>query len=304
MRLGAHISTAGGAYRSFQRARDAGCDSFLIFTKSNRQWAAKPLTDDDVAAYRNAVMEYADLYPVTVHASYLINLASPDPVLWEKSYQALKDEVERAAALGVDLITFHPGSYMDSSEAEGLAAIARGLRRLVEETAESAPTTVTCLETMAGQGTNLGGKFEHLAAIIEAAGGSERLGVCFDTCHVFAAGYDIRTPEAYAATMAEFDRVVGLERIGCFHFNDSKHGLGTGKDRHEHIGRGQIGLEGFANFINDPRWADKCAHLETPPTEDGDDGVSVDMNLANLAALRELIINEPRIFTDGTDKTD
>ena len=288
MRLGAHISAAGGAYRSFQRAREAGCESFLIFTKSNRQWAAKPLSDDDVLAYKDAVAEYADLYPVSVHASYLINIASPDPALWEKSYQALKEEVERAAALGIDLITFHPGSYMTSSEQEGLDAIAHALRRLLAETAATAPTTVICLETMAGQGTNLGGKFEHLGYILEQAGPSDGLGVCFDTCHLCAAGYDIRTPEAYAATMAEFDRVVGLDKICCFHFNDSRHGLGEGKDRHEHIGRGQIGLEGFANFINDPHWANHCAHLETPPTEDADDGATVDMNLANLEALRAL----------------
>ena len=137
MRLGAHISTAGGAYRAFERARGACCDSFLIFTKSNRQWAAKPFSDDDITFYKNAVAEYADLHPVSVHAAYLINVASPDPALWEKSYQALKDEVERAGALGVDFITFHPGSYMTSSEQEGLDAIARAMRRLLTETAES-----------------------------------------------------------------------------------------------------------------------------------------------------------------------
>jgi deoxyribonuclease-4 len=289
MRLGAHISTAGGAYRAFERARGACCDSFLIFTKSNRQWAAKPFSDDDITFYKNAVAEYADLHPVSVHAAYLINVASPDPALWEKSYQALKEEVERAAALGISLVTFHPGSYMTSSEHEGLAAITRAMRRLLAETADTAPETVICLETMAGQGTNLGGKFEHLATIIDNAGPSDRLGVCFDTCHVFAAGYDIRTPEAYAATMAEFDRVVGLDKIRCFHFNDSVHELGTGKDRHAHIGRGQIGLTGFANFINDPRWADHCAHLETEPTDTGDDGVEIDMNQINLAALRALL---------------
>jgi len=288
MRLGAHISTAGGAYRSFQRAREAYCESFLIFTKSNRQWAAKPLSDDDIVAYKNAVTEYADLHPVSVHAGYLINVASPDPELWEKSYQALKDEVERAGALGIDLITFHPGSYMGSSEQAGLDLIVRALRRLLAETAATSPTTVVCLETMAGQGTNLGGKFEHLGYILEQVGPSDRLGVCFDTCHVFAAGYDIRTAEAYATTMAEFDRVVGLDKIRCFHFNDSRHGLGEGKDRHEHIGRGQIGLAGFANFINDPRWADHCAHLETPPTEDTEDGTTLDMNATNLEALRQL----------------
>lgn len=288
MRLGAHISTAGGAYRSFERAREASCESLLIFTKSNRQWAAKALTDDDISRYRAAVTEYADLFPTCVHASYLINVASPDPALWERSCVALRDEVERAAALGIELITFHPGSYMDSDVEAGLDGIARALRRLLAETAETAPNTIICLETMAGQGTNLGGRFEHLAAIIERAGGSARLGVCFDTCHVFAAGYDIRMPAAYAATLAEFDRVVGLGRIRCFHFNDSKHGLGEGKDRHEHIGRGQIGLAGFANFVNDPRWAGHCAHLETPPTEDADDGTVTDMNQVNLAALRAL----------------
>ncbi len=288
MRLGAHISTAGGAFKAFGRARDETCDSFLIFTKSNRQWAAKPLTDDDITNYKNAVLEYADLCPVSVHAAYLINVASPDPELWEKSYQALKDELERAAALGADYLTFHPGSYMNSSEQEGLDAIVRALRRLLDETADTAPDTIICLETMAGQGTNLGGKFEHLAYILEQAGPSDRLGVCFDTCHVFAAGYDIRTPEAYEATMAEFDRVVGLDKICCFHFNDSKHELGTRKDRHAHIGQGHIGLEGCANFINDPRWANHCAHLETEPTMDGEDGETLNMNHANLAALRAL----------------
>jgi deoxyribonuclease-4 len=288
MRLGAHISTAGGAYKAFARAREAGCDSFLIFTKSNRQWAAKPLTADDIEAYRSAAAEFADLYPVSVHASYLINLASPNPELWEKSYQALKDEVERAAALDIPLLTFHPGSYMESDADAGLVAISRALRRLLDETAETAPRVVVCLETMAGQGTNLGGRFEHLATVLEQVGPSDRLRVCFDTCHVFSAGYDIRTPEAYAATMAAFDRVIGLDKIACFHFNDSKHGLGEGKDRHEHIGRGQIGLEGFANFINDPRWAGYAAHLETEPTMDGEDGTTIDMNVANLAALRAL----------------
>ncbi len=289
MRLGAHISAAGGAYKAFQRAREATCDSFLIFTKSNRQWAAKPLSDEDIALYKEAAADNADLYPVAVHAAYLINVASPDEALWEKSYLALKDEIERAAALGIGMVTFHPGSYMAGDETAGLDAIARAMRRLLDETAASAPDTAVCLETMAGQGTNLGGRFEHLAHIMRQVGPDERLRVCFDTCHVFAAGYDIRTPETYAATMAEFDRVVGLEKIRCFHFNDSKHELGEGKDRHEHIGQGRIGLGGFANFVNDPRWADFPAHLETLPTEEAEDGTTIDMNQVNLATLRSLI---------------
>lgn len=237
MRLGAHISTAGGVYQAFARAQEAGCDSILLFTKSNRQWAAKPLAAEDIDRYKQTATEYGHIYPTAVHASYLINVASPDEELWEKSYQALKDEMERAGALGIPYLTFHPGSFMSGDETGGLNNIARALKRLLEETAESAPETTICLETMAGQGTNLGARFEHLASIMEQVGPNERLGICFDTCHVFAAGYDIRTPEAYEATMAEFDRVVGLKHICCFHFNDSKFPLGSKKDRHEHIGR-------------------------------------------------------------------
>jgi deoxyribonuclease-4 len=282
------MSTAGGAYTAFKRGHDAGCDSMLIFTKSNRQWQAKPLTEEDAAIYKQNVEEYGHIHPVAIHSSYLINIASPGEELWEKSYQALKDEVERAAMLGIKLVTFHPGSCVGSDEATGLANIVRALRRLLAETAETAPDTIICLETMAGQGDTLGHKFEHLAYLLEHAGPSERLGVCFDTCHVFAAGYDIRTPESYAATMAEFDRIVGLQHIKCFHFNDSQYGLGERKDRHEHIGQGQIGLAGFANFINDPRWADHPAHLETPKTKKDEEGAEIDMDQVNLATLRAL----------------
>lgn len=289
MRLGTHISTAGGVYQAFARAQQVGCDSMLVFTKSNRQWSAKPLTDEDISLYKQAAAEFSHITPVSVHMSYLINIASPDEALWEKSYQALKDEVERAGALGIASITFHPGSFMSGDETSGLSNIARALKRLLAETADSAPGTTICLETMAGQGTNLGARFEHLASILEQVAPDERLAVCFDTCHVFAAGYDIRTPEAYAATMAEFDRVIGLDKICCFHFNDSKFPLGSGKDRHEHIGRGHIGREGFANFINDPRWADHPAHLETPKTETDEAGQEVEMDAVNLAVLRELI---------------
>jgi deoxyribonuclease-4 len=261
----------------------------LIFTKSNRQWKAKPLTTEDIAAYKKEAAAYNHIYPVAVHASYLINVASPEAALWEKSYQALKVEVERAAAFEIPLLTFHPGSYMSSDIASGLDRIARALQRLITETAESAPHTIVCLETMAGQGTNLGYEFEHLAQLLQQGGPNERLGVCFDTCHVFAAGYDIRSPEAYAATMTEFDRIVGLDQIKCFHLNDSKFELGQRKDRHAHIGQGHIGLLGFANFVNDPRWADHPAHLETPKTEEDDDGNEIEMDPVNLATLRKLI---------------
>ena len=289
MRLGAHISTAGGVFKAFARAADIGCDTMLVFTKSNRQWKAKPLTEQDIESYRKAAAEYDTVRPVAIHASYLINIASPDEELWEKSFQALKVEVERAGAFAIPLITFHPGSFVGSDEQAGLAAIARGLQRLLEETAESAPSTTVCLETMAGQGTNLGARFEHLANLIEVCGNDPRLGVCLDTCHVFAAGYDIRTPQAYEATLAEFDRLVGLEKIKVFHFNDSKFGLGEGKDRHAHIGEGEIGLQGFANFINDARWVDHAAHLETPKKEKDEEGNEVEMDPQNMKTLRSLV---------------
>ncbi|MGD8807049.1 MAG: deoxyribonuclease IV [Chloroflexota bacterium] len=290
MRLGAQMSTAGGLEKAFQRGREAGCDSIMIFTKSNRQWKAKTLTDKMITAFRQADEEYADIHPVAVHASYLINLGTPDEELWEKSLQALKVEVERAEALAIPTLTFHPGAHVETGEEAGLASIARALRRLLDETAGF--ETVVCLETMAGTGTTLGHRFEHLAYLLEegqSGGQTGRLGVCFDTCHVFAAGYDIRSPEAYEETMAEFDRVVGLDQIRCFHFNDSQHDLGERKDRHAHIGQGYIGEEGFANFVNDPRWAEQPAHLETPKTEEDEDGEEVEMDPVNLETLRGLI---------------
>ena len=290
MRLGAQISTAGGLHKAFERGQEAGCDSIMIFTKSNRQWKAKPLTEEMADAFRKADEGYEQIWPVAVHASYLINLGSPDDALWEKSYQALKEEVERAEALAIPTLTFHPGAHMKAGEEEGLANIARALQRLLDETAGY--QTVVCLETMAGTGTTLGYRFEHLAALLtDGQKGSQagRLGVCFDTCHVFAAGYDIRSPQSYDETMAEFDRVIGLDQIRCFHFNDSKYDLGERKDRHDHVGRGFIGLDGFANFVNDPRWADHPAHLETPKTEKDEDGEEVEMDPVNLATLRELI---------------
>ena len=289
MRLGAHMSAAGGLFKAFARGAEAGCDSMLVFTKSNRQWKAKPITDKDVEKYRKEAAEYDHIFPVAVHASYLINIASPDDALWEKSYTALKDEVERAAAFDIPLLTFHPGSFVSSDEEAGMARIAQGLKRLLEETAVSAPNVTICVETMAGQGTNIGRSFEQLAHILNLVGDHERLGVCFDTCHVFAAGYDIRTPEAYAATMDAFDKTVGLHKIKCFHLNDSKHELGSNKDRHEHIGQGHIGKAGFANFVNDPRWAKHPAHLETPKTEEDDEGNEIEMDPVNLKALRDLM---------------
>ncbi len=175
---------------------------------------------------------------------------------------------------------------MGEGEEAGLERIAKALNRVIAETPEA--KSRICLETMAGQGTNLGASFEHFAYLIDAVEDKSRIGVCFDTCHVFTAGYDIRSPEAYEATMAEFDRIVGLEHIRCFHFNDSKFDLGTRKDRHEHIGQGFLGSQAFANFVNDPRWQDFPAQIETPKTEKDDEGNEVEMDSINLKTLFDL----------------
>lgn len=287
MRLGAHISAAGGIHKAFGRAADVGCDTFMVYTKSNRRWAAKDLTEKDIAKYEKAAADHPTIRPVVVHAAYLINVASPDPAIWRKSADALRDEIRRADALGVELMVMHPGSHMQEGEDTGIANIARALREVLDDTAGA--KVRLCLETMAGQGTNLGHTFEQLAAMIDQVGRPERLGVCFDTCHVFAAGYDIRSADAYAATMDAFDSAIGLEHLRCFHFNDSKHDLDSRRDRHAHIGEGFLGQEAFRHFVNDPRWADHPAHLETPKTETNDDGEDVEMDPVNLAVLRDLI---------------
>ncbi|MDX1615386.1 MAG: deoxyribonuclease IV [Candidatus Promineifilaceae bacterium] len=289
MRLGAQMSAAGGLENAFARGAEVGCETIMLFTKSNRRWKAKPLTNTEIKAFHEADQAHAGIHPVAAHASYLINIASVKPALWQKSRQALETELRRADELGIAYLTFHPGAYVDADEQTGLDNIVRALEQIVEATAGT--ETILCLETMAGTGTTLGHRFEQLAYVLNALGeaGRQRLGVCFDTCHVFSAGYDIRTPAAYEATLAEFDAVVGLEWIKCFHFNDSKHPLGARKDRHDHIGAGHIGLSGFANFVNDPRWADYPAHLETPKEEEDDDGNEIEMDPINLTAVRDLI---------------
>ena len=288
MRLGAVVSTAGGLHKTFERATEMGCDSFMLFTKNNRQWNARPISDMDLALWREARAAHPNLRPIAGHCSYLINVASPKNALWEKSYQALKVEMERAISLDIPTLTFHPGSHTGAGEDAGLARIAEALSRLFDEL-DSRRTTL-CLETMAGQGSNLGYRFEQLAWVLDhTPGGRERLGICFDPCHVFAAGYDLRTPESYAATMDAFDATIGLDRLLCFHLNDSKNELGSRKDRHAHLGRGQIGLKGLTSLVNDPRFAAHPAHLETPKFDKSEEGEEVDMDVTNLRTLRSLV---------------
>lgn len=280
MPFGAHMSISGGLAKAFARGQQVGCEAMQIFTKSERQWAAKPIAPEDAAAFR-AEQARTGIGPVVVHDSYLINLAAPGDELWAKSTAAFAHELERCAQLAIPYLVTHPGAHTGSGEAAGLEREAAALNRLFAEGVGG--DTVVLLETTAGQGSALGNRFEHLARLFELVPYPARLGVCLDTCHVFAAGYDIRTPEAYAATFAEFDRLVGLQQIRCFHLNDSQKDLGSRVDRHAGIGQGCIGLEAFRLLVNDRRFAAVPKIIETPKGDDMAEDVE------NLALLRSLI---------------
>jgi deoxyribonuclease-4 len=265
---------------AFDRARTVGCDTVQLFVKSNRAWAVKPLTEEDIRLFREKAAE-TGIHPPIGHASYLLNLAAPDEDLWRRSRDTLIVELERCEALDIPYLVLHPGSHMDAGEEEGLKRVARALGEV--HAATRGFRSRILLETTAGQGTNLGYRFEQLAWLIENTPEGERLGVCLDTCHVFAAGYELRTPEGYEATLEEFDRIIGLSRLMAVHLNDSKNGLGSRVDRHEHIGKGVLGLETFRMVINDPRLAALPGLLETPKSDD------LHEDKENLAVLRSLI---------------
>jgi deoxyribonuclease-4 len=257
-------------------------DVVQLFTKNNNQWKAKPLSQADIDEFRAALKRTGVKCPVA-HDSYPINLASPDEVLWQKSLEAFTIELERAEALGLIGVVMHPGSFVNSTEEAGLLRIVAALDDAHQRTAGFA--TLTLLETTAGQGSNLGHRFEHLARILKNVAQPERVAVCVDTCHIFAAGYPITSKTDYAATMAEFDRVVGLDRIRAFHLNDSVRELGSRVDRHAKIGAGKLGLEPFRHLLNDKRFASVPMYLETPKGEE--DGQELDA--INLRTLRSLI---------------
>jgi deoxyribonuclease IV len=263
-RLGAHLSIAGGLPRAVDRAVASRCEALQIFTKSAGQWRARALPEDEVACFRRRVAE-AGIHPVVAHNSYLINLAAASLDLRAQSIASLRDELDRAEMLGLDGLVMHPGSYTTGSEAEGLRLIGDAIGALLAERPRA--KTMVLLEHTAGQGTNLGHRFEHLAAILERVGGSPRVGVCLDTCHLLTAGYDVCSEEGYEETFRQFTQIVGLERLRVFHLNDSKKPCGSRVDRHEHIGRGCLGLEPFRRVLNDPRFVDLPMLLETPKLE-------------------------------------
>ena len=288
-RLGAHLSIAGGLPRAVDRAEASGCAALQIFTKSAGQWRARPLPPEEIALFRRRVRQ-TGIRPVVAHNSYLINLASADAALRERSIASLCDELDRAEALGLDGLVMHPGSFTSGTEAGGLRLIADGLARIFDARPDA--RTRILLEHTAGQGTNLGHRFEHLAEIIERLDGTRRVGVCLDTCHLIAAGYDIRSAEGYDETFRQFGRIVGLSRLKVFHFNDSKKPCGSRVDRHEHIGKGCLGLEPFRRILNDPRFATLPMLLETPKLDTPESRRKSDvdpLDRVNLDVLRGLI---------------
>ncbi len=279
--LGAHMSIAGGYHKAVDRAARCGCQCVQLFTKNQVQWKAKPISDDEAERFRAALETQRVVCPLA-HASYLINLASPDRALWKRSLDALIEEFRRAARLGIGMVVFHPGSYISGSISAG---IRRVIRALDQAHRRAGNLGVRCLlETTAGQGTSLGCRFEHLAEILSGVSHPGWLAVCFDTCHVFAAGYPLAPRDRYEETFESLDRTVGLDRVVAFHLNDSRGHLGSRIDRHAHIGRGQLGREPFALLLGDRRFRNRPMYLETPKeTRNGRD-----MDRVNLAFLRRL----------------
>jgi len=279
------MSIAGGVDKALLRGEEVGCDAMQIFTKNNNQWRAAPLTERVIEAYKTN-RRRAGIDPILAHDSYLINIASPEKDLYRRSLEALRIEVARAAVLEIPYLVIHPGAHLGSGEAEGIKRIVEALETVLE--GPQASPVMICLETTAGQGSSLGYRFEHLAAIRGGVTRQERVGICVDTCHIFAAGYEIRSQKAYEETMRQLHSLIGLDHVTCVHLNDSRRELGSRVDRHAHIGQGQIGLEGFRLLINDPRLQHIPMILETPK---GEDPVAADRR--NLAILRRLVRGSP-----------
>ena len=279
--LGAHESVSGGLYRAFDHIRKVGGESLQIFTRNQRQWHAPPLTDEEIRLFGEKWEESGNM-PVASHASYLINLGSGKEEQTAKSVASFSEELQRCDRLGIFQVVIHPGSHGGDGVEAGLENVVRHLDTVFKNVGESSRVKVL-LETTAGQGSGLGSRFEEIAWIISESSYPDRLGVCVDTCHIFAAGYDIRTPETYAQTISEFDKTIGLERICFFHLNDSKKELGSRVDRHEHIGKGKLGLDGFRHLLNDPRFSNHPMVLETPKGKD------LKEDRKNLKILRSLI---------------
>ncbi len=277
--IGAHMPTAGGLKNSLTAGFEIGCTAVQLFTGNPRQWSHPSLTDDEIREFR-ATHEQTGIPFLVAHDSYLINLAAPAADVLERSRSAFRGELERAHALGIPWVVTHMGSHLDQGEEEAVKRLITSLKEILEETEAEGCTAGVALETTAGQGTGLGWSFNQLGDILKGVGDNPRLGVCMDTCHVFAAGYDIRTPEAYRETIQKFDDQVGIRYLRVIHTNDSKKGLGSRVDRHEHIGMGEIGMEAFSLLLNDSRLLHIPVVAETPDAQT--------MHRVNVARLRRL----------------
>lgn len=280
MDRGAHADFRG-LHLALQRGREIGCTAVQVFTSSPQRWKSKPLADEAVERFQQA-RAATGIDCVVSHDSYLVNLCATNDEIRAKSIEGLKAEIERCARLGIRWVVSHMGSHLGAGEEAGLQAVAEGARRVFEETSDS---VTLLMETTAGQGSALNYRFEHLATLLESLQGHPRLGVCLDTCHLFAAGYDLRDRESYEATFSELERWVGLDRVKAIHANDSKKGLGSRVDRHAHIGEGEIGIEAFRLLVNDPRWIEVPILLETPDAET--------MHKVNLERLKSLLDPAP-----------
>jgi len=278
-RLGAHMSIGGGMPQAIARAQAVDATALQVFVKSSNQWVARAFAPGEAEAYRASSREAGLDRHTLAHASYLINLASPDDALWEKSVVAFRVELDRCDALGIPWLVVHPGAHVGSGAASGIARVAAGLDRALRASEHGAGVL---LENTAGQGSTLGARFEELGEILAAVKQPGRVGLCFDTCHALAAGYEFRTPASYAETFAALDRAIGLDKLHGIHLNDSKGDLGSRRDRHEHIGKGKVGLEAFKLILSDVRFRDVPMVLET---EKGDDLAEDRVNLEVLRGL-------------------
>ena len=280
--LGAHQSIAGGHHNALLAAHALGSETVQLFTKSTNQWAARALTAEDIRAFRRTLRQTRLRMPMG-HNCYLINLASPQKALYRRSLEAFLLEYQRAEALGLRYLVTHPGSPVDGDEAAGLTRVARALNEIHGRCPGYCCQIL--LETTAGQGNCLGHRFEHLAAVLAAVTEPRRLGICLDTCHVFAAGYALAPEKEYRATMRAFDKIVGMRWLRAFHLNDSKKPLGSRVDRHAHIGKGCLGVEPFRLLLNDPRFQRRPMVLETPKEGENEE----EMDAVNLGVLRGLL---------------
>ncbi len=279
MNLGAHISIAGGVHIALQRGKSIDCNAVQLFVKSSNQWRAKKLTTEEIDLFHEESESFAPGF-IIAHTSYLINIASPDPDLLKKSADSLLVELQRCAILDIPYLVLHPGSHRGAGVEQGISTIAETINRLYGKTACGG--TSILLEITAGAGNTIGSRFEELAGIIDLIEDKSRAGICYDTCHAFTAGYDIRTKKTYNATFKSLDETVGLDYLKAFHLNDSMKEFGSHKDRHTHIGQGEIGIDAFSYLMRDKRFQDRAMVLETPK------GPDLKEDIENLALLRSL----------------